>query len=249
MAAERVEHIPCEGRPVDPERMIVIEVVDDPDRPPGTVAQGAAERLHLEGPAAPLRGSAGGQRLQRRQPRRSLRGGGRRGIRRPRPRRRRRRRHRSPTTRTRTATPTWTSSPAAARPADLIRIEPDRPAEGSRHGPTRRSSASTWERPTARWPSSATAGPSSCRGGRRPDPAVGRRPGPAGPPAGRQGRAQPVRPRAGTDHPVDQAEDGPGGRRSRWATRNTRRRKSRRSSCGRSSTGPRRRWATRSRRR
>jgi molecular chaperone GrpE len=37
MAAERIERIPCEGRSVDPERMIVIEVVDDPDRPPGTV--------------------------------------------------------------------------------------------------------------------------------------------------------------------------------------------------------------------
>lgn len=39
MAAERVERIACEGRPVDPERMIVIEVVDDPDRPPGTVVK------------------------------------------------------------------------------------------------------------------------------------------------------------------------------------------------------------------
>jgi molecular chaperone GrpE len=37
MAAERVERIPCEGQPVDPERMMVIEVVEDPDRPPGTV--------------------------------------------------------------------------------------------------------------------------------------------------------------------------------------------------------------------
>jgi molecular chaperone GrpE len=37
MAAERIERIPCEGRPVDPERMAVIEVVDDPDRAPGTV--------------------------------------------------------------------------------------------------------------------------------------------------------------------------------------------------------------------
>lgn len=39
MAAERIERIPCEGRPVDPERMIVIEVVDDPDTPPGTVVK------------------------------------------------------------------------------------------------------------------------------------------------------------------------------------------------------------------
>ena len=49
------------------------------------------------------------------------------------------------------------------------------------------------------------------RRGRRPDPAVGRRPRPPGPPAGRQGRPEPVRPGAGADHPVDQAEDGPGG--------------------------------------
>src|SRR5262249_11029972 len=39
MAAERIERISCEGRPVDPERMIVIEVVDDPDRTPGTVVK------------------------------------------------------------------------------------------------------------------------------------------------------------------------------------------------------------------
>ncbi len=37
MAVEQVERIACEGRPVDPERMIVLEVVDDPDQPPGTV--------------------------------------------------------------------------------------------------------------------------------------------------------------------------------------------------------------------
>ena len=37
MATEQVERIPCEGRPVDPERMVVIEAVDNPDRPPGTV--------------------------------------------------------------------------------------------------------------------------------------------------------------------------------------------------------------------
>jgi molecular chaperone GrpE len=39
MASERIERIACEGRPVDPERMIVLEVVDDPHRPPGTVAK------------------------------------------------------------------------------------------------------------------------------------------------------------------------------------------------------------------
>ena len=39
MAAEQIERIPCEGQPVDPERMIVLEVVDDPDRPPGTVVK------------------------------------------------------------------------------------------------------------------------------------------------------------------------------------------------------------------
>jgi molecular chaperone GrpE len=37
MTAERIERIPCEGHPVDPERMTVLEVIDDPDRPPGTV--------------------------------------------------------------------------------------------------------------------------------------------------------------------------------------------------------------------
>lgn len=39
MAAEQVERIACEDRPVDPERMVVIEVVDDPERPPGTVVK------------------------------------------------------------------------------------------------------------------------------------------------------------------------------------------------------------------
>jgi molecular chaperone GrpE len=39
MASEQVVRIPCEGRPVDPERMTVIEVVDDTDRPPGTVVK------------------------------------------------------------------------------------------------------------------------------------------------------------------------------------------------------------------
>jgi molecular chaperone GrpE len=37
MAAEGVARIPSEGRPVDPERMVVFEVIDDPDHPPGTV--------------------------------------------------------------------------------------------------------------------------------------------------------------------------------------------------------------------
>jgi molecular chaperone GrpE len=37
MKAERIERIPCQGNPVDPERMIVIEVVEDSSRPPGTV--------------------------------------------------------------------------------------------------------------------------------------------------------------------------------------------------------------------
>jgi molecular chaperone GrpE len=39
LKAERIERIPCEDHPVDPERMIVIEVVDDPSRPPGTVVK------------------------------------------------------------------------------------------------------------------------------------------------------------------------------------------------------------------
>ena len=39
MAAEGIERIACEGRRVDPERMVVIEVVDDPDRAPGTVVR------------------------------------------------------------------------------------------------------------------------------------------------------------------------------------------------------------------
>ena len=37
MAAEQVERIKCEGLPVDPERMTVIEVVDAPEHPSGTV--------------------------------------------------------------------------------------------------------------------------------------------------------------------------------------------------------------------
>ncbi|MGP0063467.1 MAG: nucleotide exchange factor GrpE [Isosphaeraceae bacterium] len=39
MKAERIERIPCEGNPVDPERMIVLEVVEAADRPPGTVVK------------------------------------------------------------------------------------------------------------------------------------------------------------------------------------------------------------------
>jgi molecular chaperone GrpE len=39
MKAERIERIPCEGNPVDPERMIVIEVVEDSGHPPGTVVK------------------------------------------------------------------------------------------------------------------------------------------------------------------------------------------------------------------
>ncbi len=39
MKSERIERIPCEGNPVDPERMMVIEVVEDSGHPPGTVAK------------------------------------------------------------------------------------------------------------------------------------------------------------------------------------------------------------------
>jgi molecular chaperone GrpE len=39
MASEQVERIPCEGRPVDPERMTVLEVTDDPTRSPGSVVK------------------------------------------------------------------------------------------------------------------------------------------------------------------------------------------------------------------
>jgi molecular chaperone GrpE len=39
LRSEQIERIPGEGHPVDPERMTVLEVVDDPSRPPGTVAR------------------------------------------------------------------------------------------------------------------------------------------------------------------------------------------------------------------
>lgn len=37
MTAERIARIECVGRPADPEQMVVLEVVDDPDHEPGTV--------------------------------------------------------------------------------------------------------------------------------------------------------------------------------------------------------------------
>lgn len=37
MAAERIARIECLGRPADPEQMVVLEVIDDPDHEPGTV--------------------------------------------------------------------------------------------------------------------------------------------------------------------------------------------------------------------
>lgn len=37
MGAERITAIECEGRPVDPHLMTVVEVLDDPERPPGVV--------------------------------------------------------------------------------------------------------------------------------------------------------------------------------------------------------------------
>jgi molecular chaperone GrpE len=39
LASEQVTHIPCEGKPVDPELMTVIEVVDEPRDQPGTVVK------------------------------------------------------------------------------------------------------------------------------------------------------------------------------------------------------------------
>jgi molecular chaperone GrpE len=37
MTSAKIERIACEGKPVDPERMTVLDVLDDPSRPPGTV--------------------------------------------------------------------------------------------------------------------------------------------------------------------------------------------------------------------
>jgi molecular chaperone GrpE len=37
MTSEKIERIACVGNPVDPERMTVLEVLDDPSRPAGTV--------------------------------------------------------------------------------------------------------------------------------------------------------------------------------------------------------------------
>jgi molecular chaperone GrpE len=39
MKSERIDRIPCEGNPVDPERMIVIAVVENSSRPAGTVVR------------------------------------------------------------------------------------------------------------------------------------------------------------------------------------------------------------------
>ena len=39
LQAEGIERIDCLGRPVDPERMIVLAVVEDPSRPPGEVIE------------------------------------------------------------------------------------------------------------------------------------------------------------------------------------------------------------------
>ncbi len=39
MKSERIERIPCEGNPVNPERMVVLEIVEDSGRPPGTVVK------------------------------------------------------------------------------------------------------------------------------------------------------------------------------------------------------------------
>ena len=39
LASEQIAHIPCEGKPVDPELMTVIEVVDEPRDRPGTVVK------------------------------------------------------------------------------------------------------------------------------------------------------------------------------------------------------------------
>ena len=39
LQAEGIERIECLGRPVDPERMLVLAVVEDPNRPPGEVIE------------------------------------------------------------------------------------------------------------------------------------------------------------------------------------------------------------------
>jgi molecular chaperone GrpE len=39
MASEQVQHIPCEGLAIDPELMTVLEVIDLPDHPSGTVVK------------------------------------------------------------------------------------------------------------------------------------------------------------------------------------------------------------------
>jgi molecular chaperone GrpE len=39
LEAAEIKRIECLGRPADPERMIVLEVVEDPDRPPGEVIE------------------------------------------------------------------------------------------------------------------------------------------------------------------------------------------------------------------
>ena len=39
MASEQVVHIACEGKPVDPELMTVLELVEEPGKKPGTVAR------------------------------------------------------------------------------------------------------------------------------------------------------------------------------------------------------------------
>ncbi len=39
LASEQVAHVPCEGKPVDPELMTVIELVDEPREQPGTVVK------------------------------------------------------------------------------------------------------------------------------------------------------------------------------------------------------------------
>jgi molecular chaperone GrpE len=39
LVAEQIAHIPCEGKPVDPQLMTVIEVVDEPRDRPGTVVK------------------------------------------------------------------------------------------------------------------------------------------------------------------------------------------------------------------